>query len=116
VVHVLLVRGGAARRGEYRDGVVRLGQAYDLVTHGAVPQEQQAAYARLAEELGVADYLRRRFVFAGTPDEVEAQVRLALEAGATSFDGSIDAELPEHRDRITKWARLVLPRFEEQAT
>jgi 5,10-methylenetetrahydromethanopterin reductase len=99
---------------EYRDGVVRLGQAYDLVTHGAVPQEQQAEYARLAEELGVDEYLRRRFVFAGTPDEVEAQIRLAVDAGASNFDGAIDAELPEHRDRITKWARLVLPRFADR--
>ena len=69
MVHVLLVRRRAAGRGraagawaatpfalhfarwgvdgrfvpdELRDGVVRLGQAYDLVTHGAVPPEQQA--------------------------------------------------------------------------
>lgn len=96
---------------EHRKGVVALGEAYDLVTHGAVPQEQQARYARLADELGVADYLRQRFVFAGTPAEVEAQVRAAIEAGATNFDGAIDAELPEHRERITRWANLVLPRF-----
>src|SRR5205085_9089820 len=77
---------------EHRDAVVALGNAYDLVTHGAVPPEQQREYARLAEELGVADYLQRRFVFAGTPDEVEAQVRAAIDAGATSFDGAIDTE------------------------
>jgi 5,10-methylenetetrahydromethanopterin reductase len=100
---------------EYRDGVVELGRAYDLTTHGAVPPEQQARYAALSEELGVADYLRRRFVFSGTPDEVEAQIRLAVDAGARNFDGAIDAELPEHRDRITKWSRLVLPRFHEAA-
>ena len=97
---------------EYRDGVVELGRAYDLTTHGAVPPEQQARYARLSEELGVAEYLRRRFVFSGTPDEVEAQLRLAIDAGARNFDGAIDAELPEHRERITKWANLVLPRFD----
>ncbi|HSK15669.1 MAG TPA: LLM class flavin-dependent oxidoreductase [Gaiellaceae bacterium] len=96
---------------EHRDGVVALGQAYDLGTHGAVPPEQQARYARLAEELGVGEYLRRRFVFSGTPDEVESQVRAAMDAGARNFDGAIDAELPEHEERITKWARLVLPRF-----
>ena len=38
---------------EHRDAVVELGKAYDLVTHGAVPPEQQAAYAQLADELGV---------------------------------------------------------------
>jgi 5,10-methylenetetrahydromethanopterin reductase len=100
---------------EFREGVVKLGGAYDLVTHGAVPPAQQERYARMAEELGVADYLRRRFVFAGTPDEVEEQIRAALSAGARRFDGAIDADLPEHRERITKWAKLVLPRFAEAA-
>ncbi len=96
---------------EHRAGVIALGKAYDLTTHGAVPPSQQARYTRLAEELGVSEYLRRRFVFSGTPDEVEEQVRAAAGAGARSFDGAIDAELPEHRQRITKWAQLVLPRF-----
>jgi alkanesulfonate monooxygenase SsuD/methylene tetrahydromethanopterin reductase-like flavin-dependent oxidoreductase (luciferase family) len=50
-------------------------------------------------------------MFAGTPDEVEAQIRRAVAAGARNFDGAIDADLPEHEERITKWARLVLPRF-----
>jgi len=93
--------------------VVELGRAYDLVTHGAVPPEQQERYARMADELGVGEYLRRRFVFAGTPAEVEAQVRTAIAAGARSFDGAIDADLPEHRERIGAWAELVLPRFSE---
>jgi 5,10-methylenetetrahydromethanopterin reductase len=96
---------------ELEDGVVKLGKAYDLVTHGAVPAHQQARYASLAEELGVSDYLRRRFVFAGTPEEVEDQLCAAVEAGARNFDGAIDAELPEHRERITSWGRLVLPRL-----
>ena len=96
---------------ELQEGVVELGRAYDLVTHGAVPPEQQAEYARLADELGVGEYLRRRFVFAGTPAEVEVQVRTAIAAGACNFDGAIDADLPEHRERIGAWAELVLPRF-----
>jgi len=98
---------------EYREGVVELGKAYDLVTHGAVPPDQQRRYAELADELGVGDYLRRRFLFAGTPEEVESQIRAAIAAGARNFDGAIDADLPEHRERITKWATLVLPRFHE---
>jgi 5,10-methylenetetrahydromethanopterin reductase len=96
---------------ELAEDIVALGRAYDLVTHGSVPPEQQARYAQLADDLGVADYLRRRFVFAGTPDEVEEQIRAAMAAGARNFDGAIDADLPEHRERITAWARLVLPRF-----
>jgi 5,10-methylenetetrahydromethanopterin reductase len=96
---------------EHRDAVVELGRAYDLVSHGATSDEEQRGYAELAERLGIADYLRRRFVFSGAPDEVEAQIRSAMEAGATRFDGAIDADLPEHRERIETWARLVLPRF-----
>jgi hypothetical protein len=38
-------------------------------------------------------------------------MRAAIGAGATNFDGAIDADLPEHEQRITEWARLVLPRF-----
>ena len=82
VVHVLLVRGQGARCGRAagawaatafaplralgRRGPLRPGgaperggrvPAYDLVTHGAVPPEQQEHYARLADELGVGEYL-----------------------------------------------------------
>ena len=96
---------------EFQEGVIELGRAYDLVTHGAVPPEQQERYARMADELRVGEYLRRRFVFAGTPAEVESQVRAAIAAGARNFDGAIDADLPEHRERIGAWAELVLPRF-----
>jgi alkanesulfonate monooxygenase SsuD/methylene tetrahydromethanopterin reductase-like flavin-dependent oxidoreductase (luciferase family) len=95
------------------DGIVELGRAYDYDTHGSVPERQQREYVELAERLGVLDYVRRRFVFCGTPDEVEGQVRAAMDAGATRFDGAIDAELPEHEERITAWGRLVLPRFRE---
>ena len=96
---------------EHRDAVVELGRAYDLISHGAVTGTEKRRYADLAERLGIADYLRRRFVFSGTADEVEAQIRAAMDAGASRFDGAIDADLPEHRERIEQWARLVLPRF-----
>jgi 5,10-methylenetetrahydromethanopterin reductase len=96
---------------ELVDGVLELGAAYDFDVHGSVPEAKQREYVALAEQLGVLDYLRRRFVFHGTPDEVEQQLRAAIAAGATNFDGAIDAELPEHEERITAWGRLVLPRF-----
>jgi 5,10-methylenetetrahydromethanopterin reductase len=95
------------------EGIVELGRAYDYETHGSVPPYQQRSYVELAERLGVLDYVRHRFVFCGTPDEVEDQVRAAIEAGARNFDGAIDAELPEHERRITAWGKLVLPRFRE---
>jgi 5,10-methylenetetrahydromethanopterin reductase len=98
---------------EIAEGIVELGRAYDYNTHGNVPEHQQREYVGLAERLGVLDYVRRRFVFCGTPDEVEAQVRAAMAAGARNFDGAIDAELPDHEERITAWGRHVLPRFRE---
>jgi 5,10-methylenetetrahydromethanopterin reductase len=100
---------------EFREGIVQLGRAYDLHTHGSVPPKQQREYAELARELGVAEYLQRRFVFCGTPEEVAEQIRAAMRQGARRFDGAIDADLPEHRDRITNWARLVLPHFGKTA-
>jgi 5,10-methylenetetrahydromethanopterin reductase len=91
--------------------LLEIGKAYDLRTHGHPTEEQKAAYVELADRLGVGAYLRERFMFAGTPDEVEARIRVAFDAGARNFDGAIDADLPVHEQRITKWARLVLPRF-----
>jgi len=91
--------------------LLEIGKAYDLRSHGHPDPEQKAAYVELADRLGVGDYLRGRFMFAGTPDEVEAQIRAAMAAGARNFDGAIDADLPEHEERISSWARLVLPRF-----
>jgi 5,10-methylenetetrahydromethanopterin reductase len=95
----------------YQEGLVKLGAAYDYVTHGSVPEAQRDAYTELAKKLGVGDYLQRRFVFCGTPGEVEQQLQEAMRAGATQFDGAIDADLPEHRDRIKKWSQLVVSRF-----
>ena len=95
--------------------LLEIGKAYDLTTHGHPTDEQKAGYVELADRLGVGEYLRRRFMFAGTPGEVEEQIRAAMAAGACSFDGAIDADLPEHERRITRWAELVLPRFRETA-
>jgi 5,10-methylenetetrahydromethanopterin reductase len=96
---------------EYEEPLMRLGALYDKLTHGAVPGDQKAQYAEAASELGVLDYFQRRFSFAGTPDEVHAQIEAARAAGASRFDGAIDADLPEHRERITAWAQHVLNRF-----
>jgi 5,10-methylenetetrahydromethanopterin reductase len=96
---------------ELKAPLLEIGKAYDLRSHGHPDAEQRAAYVELADRLGVGEYLRGRFMFAGTPDEVEAQIRRAVAAGARNFDGAIDADLPEHEERITKWAQLVLPRF-----
>ena len=96
---------------ELRGPLLEVGRSYDLHSHGHPSAEQKAAYVDLADRLGVGEYLRRRFMFAGTPAEVEAQLRAAMRAGASNFDGAIDADLPEHERRITAWADHVLPRF-----
>lgn len=96
---------------EYRDGIAELGEHYDLVAHGRVTDELKHTYVELADSLGIGDYIRARFMFCGTPDEVETQIRAAVEAGAMNFDGAIDADLDEHERRITDWARLVMTRF-----
>jgi 5,10-methylenetetrahydromethanopterin reductase len=108
------VRGGVEGKflpEDMKAAVRRLGEAYDLTVHGSVPDSKQQEYVDLAERLGVADYLLHRFVFAGTPAEVESQVHRAMRAGACRFDGAIDADLPEHEQRVTQWATLVLPRL-----
>ena len=96
---------------ELKAPLLEIGRAYDLRSHGHPSEEQKAAYVELADGLGVGEYLRGRFTFAGTPDEVEAALRAAVAAGARNFDGAIDADLPEHEERISKWAALVLPRL-----
>ena len=103
--------GGKFVPEEYREGIVRLGEQYDLVAHGRVTDELKRRYVERADELGIGDYIRSRFMFCGTPAEVESQIRAAMAAGARNFDGAIDADLDEHRRRIGAWAELVLPRF-----
>jgi 5,10-methylenetetrahydromethanopterin reductase len=100
---------------ELKAPLLEIGKAYDLRSHGHPSDEQKAGYVELADRLGVGEYLRRRFMFAGTPPEVETQIRAAVAVGARNFDGAIDADLPEHEQRIDNWARLVLPRFAKEA-
>jgi 5,10-methylenetetrahydromethanopterin reductase len=101
---------------EHRAGIEALGADYDLVAHGRVDADHKRRYVERANELGIGDYIRRRFMFCGTPAEVDGQIREAMAAGARNFDGAIDADLDEHRVRITKWANLVLPRFRDPVT
>src|SRR5262249_8240274 len=54
--------------------LLEIGRRYDLHSHGHPSAEQKAEYVALADRLGVGSYLRERFMFAGTPDEVVAQI------------------------------------------
>src|SRR5919106_269422 len=95
---------------ELKAPLLQVGRAYDLESHGHPSEEQKAEYVELADRLSVGGYLRERFMFAGTPAQVEAQLRAAMKAEARNFDGAIDADQPEHERRISGWAQLVLPR------
>lgn len=94
---------------EYRDAVLALGSRYDLATHGIPTDEQKRDYARLATQLGLADYLLSRFTFSGTPREVAEQVRAAFRAGATNLDCANPAAPGHIMDRPRRWANSVVP-------
>ena len=96
------------------DAVVELGRAYDLSTHGNPTDAQIDRYQQRAEELGIADELLARWSIAGTPDEVVAQVRRAIAAGARALDVANDAA-PEHvLDRPRAIATHVMHRLDEE--
>lgn len=92
-----------------RDGVVELGRAYDLVSHGAPSPQQRAEYRRVAWRSGVADYLIDRFTFAGDPADCARAVRDAVDAGARSFDCANDSPAGGLGYRPRRWAERVMP-------
>lgn len=96
---------------QYREGIVRLGEQYDLVAHGKVTDDLKRRYVERADALGIGDYIRSRFMFCGTPDEVESQIRAAMEAGARNFDatgriitpGGIESHAHIHEPMYRGW-------------
>ncbi len=91
--------------------MLEIGKAYDLKSHGHPSEEQKAEYVELADRLGVGPYLRERFMFAGTPDEVEAQLRGSDEGRGAQLRrcnrrGPARARTPDQQ-----LGALVLPRF-----
>ena len=46
----------------YKDSIIKLGQSYDLKTHGH--SNALTNYAEIAENLGIAEYLVKRFAIA----------------------------------------------------
>lgn len=117
LAHHVARRGAAGKfiEPELARGIVELGAAYDLSTHGDPAPDQKAAYARLAGRLGILDALLDRFAFAGTPDQVAEQVGAAAAAGAACFDGANDAAAGATMERPRAWASLVMPRLAQAA-
>jgi 5,10-methylenetetrahydromethanopterin reductase len=99
---------------ELRDGIIRLGSGYHLRSHGDPSPEEKARYAADAERFGVADYLRRRFTFSGTPTEVGEQMAAANEAGARNLDCANASPPGRVMDRPFNFHRLVRPLIDKR--
>ncbi len=95
-------------------GIVELGQAYNLLSHGAPSREQRDEYRRIARRTGIDEYLVSRYTFAGTPDECAAQVLAAAAAGAVNHDCANDSPAGELHRRPEAWATHVLPLLKER--
>jgi 5,10-methylenetetrahydromethanopterin reductase len=87
----------------------KVGSAYELSSHGGVPESVRQDYTELVQSLGISDYLLDRFTFSGTPEEVADQVRRATKAGARCFDGAIDALPGKLLELPSAWAKHVMP-------
>jgi 5,10-methylenetetrahydromethanopterin reductase len=96
---------------EHRAGILRLGERYDLLTHGDPTADQRDRYREIAEREGVADYLVDRFAISGTPDDCAAQVLRAAAAGAARLDCANDSPPGGLHVRPDSWARDVMPRL-----
>ena len=95
----------------YAAGIVELGTAYDLLSHGAPTAEQREDYRRIARRTGVADYLVDRYTIAGTPQECAQQVRASAAAGARNHDCANDSPAGQLWRRPDAWATHVLPQL-----
>lgn len=98
---------------ELKEGVIKLGSGYHLRSHGDPSPEEKAQYAAEAERLGVADYLRRRFTFSGTPEEVTAQMLDAQRAGAVNLDCANASPKGQVMKRPTNFHQHVRPLLNE---
>jgi alkanesulfonate monooxygenase SsuD/methylene tetrahydromethanopterin reductase-like flavin-dependent oxidoreductase (luciferase family) len=89
---------------KYKDSIIKLGQSYDLTTHGY--SNALTNYAEIAENLGIAQYLVKRFAIAGTPDECISQINTAAQAGARQFMVSLPG--PNRPQKLHDWHDLVM--------
>jgi alkanesulfonate monooxygenase SsuD/methylene tetrahydromethanopterin reductase-like flavin-dependent oxidoreductase (luciferase family) len=88
--------------------------AIERLVKGYRPQEHQAgagsANARLVEELGLTDYMARRFALAGTPDACIAQARALAAVGVQGLMLTITT--PDPLRTIRALGEQVLPAFQ----
>ena len=75
---------------QYKEGIRQLASAYDLSTHGRPTQKQLEQYDRLAETLGVKDYLTGRFSgLSGTPEGIIERIKANQKAGIHQYSINI---------------------------
>ncbi|GAB3585829.1 LLM class flavin-dependent oxidoreductase [Leifsonia lichenia] len=97
----------------YAAGIVELGEAYNLLSHGAPSREQRDDYRRIARRTGIDEYLVSRYTIAGTPAECASQVLAAAETGAVNHDCANDSPQGDLHRRPNAWASRVLPLLHE---
>jgi len=87
-----------------------LAAAYDLTTHGRPTSEQLERYDRLAQDLGVRDYLLERFGgISGTPDECIEKLKRNAEMGVTQY--SINLPDSDRPARLRRMRKLVISKL-----
>lgn len=100
----------------FQDGVRRVGEAYNLATHGAATPEQQRSYVEAAKRSGVFEYLVERFLVVGTEADVAARLRHLDSIGAGSISHGVAvggmsqvAALAKARDSLWREATAIDP-------
>ncbi|MBM3926531.1 MAG: LLM class flavin-dependent oxidoreductase [SAR202 cluster bacterium] len=95
---------------EHKEGIRKLGAAYDLTTHGRPSAEQLARYDRLAQEYGVKEYLEQRFQgLRGTPEELTDRIKQWARLGVTQYNLNVpDVDRPE---RLRRFKEMVMGRL-----
>ncbi|MQF82996.1 LLM class flavin-dependent oxidoreductase [SAR202 cluster bacterium AD-802-E10_MRT_200m] len=92
---------------KYKAGIKKLGDSYDMTTHGKNVAEQQKYYQQIAEEAGVADYLAERFgCFTGNVEQCLAKLNEMVSMGITQFTSSIPG--PDRPKHLQKWHDLIM--------
>ncbi|MCZ6535275.1 MAG: LLM class flavin-dependent oxidoreductase [Chloroflexi bacterium] len=95
---------------QHKEGIKMLAAAYDLTTHGRPTSEQLERYDRLAQDLGVRDYLLERFGgISGTPDECIEKLKRNAEMGVTQY--SINLPDSDRPARLRRMRKLVISKL-----
>jgi 5,10-methylenetetrahydromethanopterin reductase len=93
---------------QHEAAVKELAASWKVATYGPTSDDEKNDYTDLADRLGAKQYLLDRFLIAGTPDEVEARLRVAVENGANQF---VDMATSGESAYLRRNAEFVASRF-----